>query len=347
LKLDALSLQSRAVRDMLPIDSAKARQLFQEIPRPALAPLTCYSPLFYDVSDFYLTLGAVAQNAFTAQERKKEEDLNFLLDYMGQVSSPAQLAPLARVIKNASVSPPQRDILWTKFYGLLESMQPDGRSFSAALDDVKNEILPGAEGSFEKFKQSSKGCPDDARPGVTLDLSQGPVHSGKTPEVEHYWESSAAKQLLEGIQKLRFTSDGKLIPESARASQEWQDKLTDFLSRLADWTSSQEKSEADYYHEKCVVYEALVELIPPGTQRDKTLEAYLDFISNSNLQRESPVDWFMHANSMLERVSNAGNGEPAKLLNAFESSGNAVLVLCAAKQKIFGAQVPAWVTNSK
>jgi hypothetical protein len=347
LKLDALSLQSRAVRDMLPLDSAKARELFQEIPRPALAPLTCYGPLFYDVSDFYQTLGAVAQSAFTTQERKKEEDLNFLLDYMGQISSPAQLAPVARVIKSASVSSQQRDILWTKFYGLLESMQPDGRSFSAALDDIKSEIVPGAEGSFEKFKQSSKGCPDDARPGVTLDLSQGPVHSGKTPEVEHYWESSQAKQLLEGIQKLRFTSDGKLIPEAARASQEWQDKLTDFLSQLADWTSSQEKSEADYYHEKCVVYEALVELIPPGAQRDKTLQAYLDFIGNSNLQRESPLDWFMHASSMLERVSNASNGEPAKLLNAFESSGNGVLVLYAVEQKVFGGQVPAWVTNSK
>ena len=110
----------------------KARELFLEITRPALPPLTCDDPLFYDVGDYYQTLGAVAQSAFTAQERKKEEDLNFLLDYMGQVSSPAQLAPLARVIKSASVSPQQRDILWNKFYGLLESMQPDGRSFSSA-----------------------------------------------------------------------------------------------------------------------------------------------------------------------------------------------------------------------
>jgi hypothetical protein len=96
-----------------------------------------------------------------------------------------------------------------------------------------------------------------------------------------------------------------------------------------------------------VVYEALVELIPPGAQRDKTLQAYLEFIGNSNLQRESPLDWFMHANWMMERVRNASNGEPSKLLNAFESSGNAVLVLYAAEEKVFGAQVPAWVTNSK
>ncbi|MGD0295857.1 MAG: hypothetical protein ABSE86_02005 [Bryobacteraceae bacterium] len=347
LKLDALSLQSRAVRNMVTIDPAKARELFLEIPRPALPQLTCYDPLFYDVADFYQALGAVVETAFTPQERKKEEDLNFLLDYLGQASSPAQLAPLARVIKSANISTQQRDILWTKFDGLLESIQPDGRSFASALDDIRAEIIPAAEASFEKFRQSSKGCRDDSRPGVTLDLSDGPVHAGKTPTVEHYWESSAAKQLLEGAQKLRFTADGKLIPDSERASREWQDKLTDFLSQLGDWTSSQEKSEADYYHEKCVVYEALVELIPPGPQRDKTLQAYLDFISNSSLQRESPLDWFMHAQWMLERVNNSSNGEPSKLLSAFEGSGNAVLVLYAAEEKVFGGQVPAWVTNSK
>lgn len=165
LKLDALSLQSRAVRDMLPIDSAKARELFQEIPRPALPPLTCYDPLFYDVSDFYQTLGAVVQSAFTPQERKKEEDLNFLLDYMGQVSSPAQLAPVARLIKSASVSSQQRDILWTKFYGLLESMQPDGRSFSAALDDIKSEILPAPRRPSRNSSRAARAARTTRVPG--------------------------------------------------------------------------------------------------------------------------------------------------------------------------------------
>src|SRR5713226_1031826 len=51
LKLDALSLVSRAVRDMVPIDSNRARAMFQEIPRPVLTPLNCDDPLVYEVSD--------------------------------------------------------------------------------------------------------------------------------------------------------------------------------------------------------------------------------------------------------------------------------------------------------
>ena len=347
LKLDALSLQSRAVRDMLPLDAAKARELFQEISRPPFDQLTCNDPLVYDVAGFYQALGAIVEGAFTAEERKKEEHVNFLLDYMGQVSSPAQLAPLARVIKSVGVSTQQRDILWNKFGGLLESMQPDGRSYAAAVDDVGREIAPTVAASFAKFKQSSAGCPDDARKGVTLELSQGPVHAGKTPTVEHYWESAEAQRMMQGAQKLRFTADGKLLPESARSTPEWQQQVTDYLSQLAGWTAGQEKSEADYFHQKCVVYEALVELIPPGTQRDKTLSAYFDFIGNSNLQQQRPVEWFMHLHSMLERVRNSNNGEPAKLLDAFERSGIPVLALYAAEQKAFGAQVPSWVSDSK
>src|ERR1700687_3415591 len=45
VKLDALSWASRAVRDMAPIDKARARAMFQEIPRPQLAPLSCDDPL--------------------------------------------------------------------------------------------------------------------------------------------------------------------------------------------------------------------------------------------------------------------------------------------------------------
>lgn len=343
LKLDALSLQSRAVRAMVTIDPAKARELFLQIPRPALAPLTCQDALVYDTADYYQALTAVVHTGFSAQARKKEEHLTFLLDYLGQASSPSQLAPLARVVKSVDVTPQQREIVLTKFNGLLESMQSDDRSFSASLDEIGREITPEMQASFEKYKLKSKGCPDDSRQGVTIEMSKGPVHAGSTPHLDRYWESAQAKAMLEAGLKLRFTRDGKIISESARSSREWQQQLVDYLSQLADWKSDQEKSEADYYHQKCIVYEALVELIPPSPQRDKTIQAYVDFIVNSNLQQQSPVEWFMHAHSMLERVRNTNSGEPNKMLDAFESAGNPVLMLYAAEEKIFGAQIPSWV----
>ncbi len=104
LKLDGLSLQSRAVRDMLPIDPDKARELFGQMVKPALAPLTCDDALVYDPSDYYQALSAVVNGTFTPKEKAKEEHFNLLMDNLGQVTSPSQLAPLAVALETASVT---------------------------------------------------------------------------------------------------------------------------------------------------------------------------------------------------------------------------------------------------
>src|SRR5579864_2789612 len=122
LRLDALSLQSRAVRDMLSIDKAKARDLFRDMPPPRLAPLTCDDAMVYDVADFYRAIGMIANTAFSEKERAKEEHIDFVLDYVGQVVSPAQLAPLARVIKSVNATPQQAERLWNGFNGMLEEL---------------------------------------------------------------------------------------------------------------------------------------------------------------------------------------------------------------------------------
>jgi hypothetical protein len=346
LKLDALSLQSRAVRDLLSFDTAKGRGLFLEIPRPSLAPLTCDDALVYDVSDFYQTLVAIANATFTQKERDKEEHVSFLLDYLGQATSSVQLAPLARVIQAANVTPAQREILWNRFNGLLEGIQVDDRSFSASLGDLSQQVTQEMQASFEKYRQKSSGCKDDTGGSLVVSGSAEPPKASATPKIERYWQSPEAQRLLVEANKLRFGSAGKPLSDADRSTREWQQQLTDFLSQLADWTPNQEKAEADFYHQKCVVFEALIELITPGEQRDKTLQAYIDFITNSNLQQQSPVEWFMHAHSMLERVRSTNNGEPAKLLDAFQSSGNPVLALYSALEKTFGGKLPSWVTLS-
>lgn len=336
LKLDGLSLQSRAVRDMLPIDKSKARDLFQEIPKPVLPPITCDDAMVYDVSAFYQALGAVADAAFTEKERAKDDNITFVLDYLGQATSPAQLAPLAAVVKSVGATPEQREILWNRFNGLLESSQPDGRSYSATLSSLSSDMGPEAQVSFDKYKQSSKGCPND---------SSDQKSSDRTPKLEPYWQSSAAKQLLADGLRLRSTADGHTYSDTERATPEWQERLAAYLSEMAGWTSGDEQSEADYYHQKCIVFEALVELLPPGEQRDKVLIDYVDFISNSNVQQQSPVEWFMQANSMLDRVRTANNGEFAKLSDAFQHSGSPVLVLEMALEKVLGPKQPGWITG--
>lgn len=346
LKLDALSLQSRAVSDMVRIDAAAARKLLQDIRPPVLEALSCDDAFFYDVADFYQALGAVVSGGFNDEERAKDEHVNFLLGYIGQVANPAQLYPLARTIQSAGVSNAQHEILWAKFNAMLPNLAVDDRSMSALSSD------PSPEMDFIRtaLSQRSAGCKNDAlqRPSGTIATNAGQPKTGDpTPKLDRWWQSAVAKRMLEDGRKLRYSDQGSLLTAADRASELWQQRLADYLSALGSWSASEENSEADYYNEKCTVFIALVELIPQGPQRDKTLEAFIDFISNSPLQQEIPVEWYNQASLMLERVRGTGDGEPSKVEAAFERSGSPILVLETSLDKLLGAKSFSGVTSSR
>jgi hypothetical protein len=345
LQLDALSLESRAVTDMLSLDVPKARELFLDIPPPALATPSCDDALVYDLSNFYRALGEMLNRGFTEKERAKQEHINFLLGYMARATSPLQFPPLAEVIRTVGATPAQRELLWSRFNGILANTQPDGRSFSflvASGDKKPPEIQAFID------KNSGAGCPDDAVPARAV-ATGGPQASptGSTPKLDRYWQSAEAQKLFQDGLKLRFDSSSQLLSDSDRASPEWRQQLADYLSQLADWGPSQEKSEADYFHQKCQVFENLIDLIPPGSDRDGALAAFVNFVGNATLQRQSPVEWYLEAAEMLERVRGARNGEPNKVRRAFEGSGNPVLVLYDELEQLLGRKLPAWLDPDK
>jgi hypothetical protein len=331
LKLDALSLESRAVRDMLPLDSANARKLFGEIARPMLTPLTCDDALFYDVSDFYQALSTVVNSTFTQKERAKDEHLTFLNDYLGQAASPLEVAPLAQVIQSVGGSAQQRQGLLARLGGLLESLQTDDRSFSASLPSLNSLSLPEIQSSLEKCMQKNHACATDGGQGDASNAAAAKKPS--TPKLDSYWQSATSQQLLEAGKKLRFDRNGAALNEADRSTPEWQQQVANYLNQLAGWTADQENSEADYYHEKCIVLTALIELVPPGPLSDKLLADYVDFISDSNLYQQSPAEWFMEPRALLDRLQ-PNTTMRAKILEAYQRSGNPVLTLEVALERV-------------
>ena len=343
LKLDVLSLQSRAVRDMLPLDPSKARDLWGQMVKPTLAPLTCDDALLYQPSDYYQALSAVVNGAFTPNEKTKEEHVNILLEALAQVTSPSQLAPLADAIQAAGVTAMQRQVLWARFNGVLENMQPDDRSFPASLPPLSVLTTPGAQASLEKYRQKSHGCQTDIAPPSS---NQQPAKKPATPKLDPYWQAGNAQQLLQAGTKLRSASSAQLLSDDDRATAAWQQQLADYLNLIADWTQDSAESDAVYYHEKCLVYTALLDVVPPGPQSDKILADYVDFISNSSLYQQSPAEWYVEPHTLLDRAQT----NPAKLpkvLEAYQNSGNPVLTLEVALEKILSGGLPSWAVSQK
>lgn len=148
-----------------------------------------------------------------------------------------------------------------------------------------------------------------------------------------FWKSEQAKGLFDRGVKLRFKDRGTVYSDAERDTPEWRQQLTDYMKELGDWKPSDEEDEAIYYHQKAIIYDMLVELTPRGPERDKAIAAFVEFVANSNLQRERPAEWFFQAQSLVTRARNS-SGEPAKILAAFENSGNPVLVLYSGLEEL-------------
>src|ERR1017187_10238593 len=141
--LDTCTLQCKAVHGMLAIDYKKAREFFGEIPAPQIPRLSCDDALVYDVSIFYSTVGEVAARAFTAKEVAEEEPFHLLQRYAADVTSPAQAAPIARMLVGASLKPAQFEALVDSFAGALVQLSGDDRSFSATIAGDADAAIAG------------------------------------------------------------------------------------------------------------------------------------------------------------------------------------------------------------
>jgi hypothetical protein len=133
LNLDALSLQCRAIRTMIPLSPLKAREMFRTIEVPKLPEKKCEDALLPDISEFYDTLREVAQRTFTAKQVAEGEQSRFLEMYVESFTSPVQVGPVAKMIRGLTPGALQLDFLVHSFSTALAKIAADDRSFSYAM----------------------------------------------------------------------------------------------------------------------------------------------------------------------------------------------------------------------
>jgi hypothetical protein len=150
--LDAMSLRLRAIEALLPLDAQKARDLFLQTPPPNTPRLKCDDFLIYDVGRFYDTLGSIARQSFTPQQVQAGEPFRLLARFAGNIASPVQVAPVARMLAAASVKDADFRTLVGSFADALGRISGDDRSFAYSITAGK-QILALVEEA--KRRQSS------------------------------------------------------------------------------------------------------------------------------------------------------------------------------------------------
>ena len=98
--LDTLSIQSRVVTKMLPLDRKQARDLFSRIPAPQIPRIDCTDTVIPNVSAFYQVLTLILNKGFTPDEIEEEKHIQLALSYLTGISSSLQLVPAAQIVSS-------------------------------------------------------------------------------------------------------------------------------------------------------------------------------------------------------------------------------------------------------
>jgi hypothetical protein len=395
LKMDRLSLQLLAILNMVLIDPKKARLLWGEMLmwKPKLEPLKCEEALLYDVADYYRAMVEMAKRAFTREEMRIGEEIQFVDSHIVNIASPAEVAEAAVAIMDLKAMPAQFNALVETYSRALENVANDNRSLwfnseklsGAALalaGDCERRGFP-ADFLLARYRDylvrqlSAPRCADNLmidgktllRPKFVIDLNAALDRYEYIPKITDddvkprkmdgaasfypYWTTRRARSLFEKIQLLRYGQIPKQpakaksnkppepLPFEVRQSSQWQYKLSDFLREMAEWKPDHEASRADYFHQKCRLFNELLELSPNSDMRLRMLDEYMAFLEQNRFECESFIDWYQHVSDLLRRVGSMREEERKLALQALRYSNDPVLQLNIKLIPVFEAALQA------
>jgi hypothetical protein len=280
----------------------------------------------------------VASQAFNAKEVREGEPVKFLARYIGSITSPAQIAPAARLLAGAALRDAEFQGLVTAFATALGRISGDDRSFSYAAREAGADILALARLS-ERRQTSPQIVLEAYRLFLANHLSGTRCADGRvgnqTPRPADYFnqtlaippvqaltenEMTAAK--LEGeakglewckdaeclairdqYQALVHREDGEVYQPREREQSQWQARVRDFLTALANWTQSSGLSSAEYFREKIGFYNDVLAMVPNGETREFVFQSILSFLVQNRLPQENHLEWLLPVSQLVGRAS--------------------------------------------
>jgi hypothetical protein len=247
-------------------------------------------------------------------------------------------------VRSATV---KRELIQQAFQLAAQAHEPSPRTVTDAGDSREAVISAAASLKLDALTLQSRAVEAmsslDAKEAAAM-LSAiprpelPPKSGGQTPKLELLWQSGTAKRIFTSGRSLWIRDDGMIATDAERSTGEWSRRLTDFLSTLEAWSPGDESSEVVYFHEKAFAYEGVLRFAPAGAMRERVLTAYLGFLAQSNLQQQSPVEWYWHPRSVLDRAPDPQSRD--EILAAFRDSGNVILQLEAALDTLTPAGAP-------
>lgn len=323
LDVDTLSLQCRAVRGMLALDARRAREMFARIPQPAPPQPGCESALIPDLRQFYETLQLVAGT-----------DASLIGERIRTISSPAELAPAAALVRSAKLSPDDRLALITAYADRLAVFARDSESLGSAARDPELASQPVAlaeaarregiavDGLMRAYRGflaaylSSTRCEEPAGslaaswleqfnerlrlPGYLVSTELPPIppediHPQTVrPAPETKLYDSPEARELDSRLR-RLRTLGDSVP---LRQEDWRAEAQHILGALEQWTA-QDDDIPVHFHEKAGFYFELLETAPAGPAAARIAASCVAFFANHPVAKAQPIEYLFELQRLL------------------------------------------------
>ena len=359
--LNRLSLQVRIAQTMAVTDPVRGRDRFEWIDLN-LAPGACEDPLVASVDDYYTALSFLARRSFA----DRGEALRFLQLYLWRAHLPSEMPAVARALQRFRPTAAEATYLEGVFHNVLEFSASDPRGFSASnleiisrvadlqkayrdigvlnfflLDSLREYLLARLKEPRCSDSETESMAPAAynavvGRLGAAklVDLMDPngvqPSRMLGTARIDLYWKTPEAWNLHEDALDLRGRGQNPLSIR-IRRTKAWREQAERFFSDLARWTGRSERFERDYFFQKSFLFTGVIELTPPSSVRSAALKSLVEFLRESDPDRDRRSLWFAFLTRLLEM---AQGDDRREILAALENSHHPVLSLYARMERM-------------
>ena len=337
--LEALTLQSKAVQAMLPLNSGHALKLFQLIEPLNLPTLSCSTIMTPNLDIYYQTAGALFQRAFTPAQQAGGEDELLLQQVVGAVEVPAQVPDAIELIFAVPLAGEQRRELLSLLAARLQEISRSDREYGAAEPELVKAIdriqpsdaavLVPALRAYIVRHVSGRRCTDNMLAQRTMPRSTeafnslaaklDPTHSRYQPispeeakpngfdgtyQQNLFGQSGPSQAITEALRWLTHGNrvrNGKLLrwTTAERSTRKWLRRYDDVVEQVHDFKETDEPSLDAFFCAKADFLDLLATLPPPGARREAAMQDYREFMEEYYPSVQNPNLWFTMLRHML------------------------------------------------
>lgn len=327
--LDTLSLRSRAVRTVLPLDGKRGRQLFESMSHPNVPRPTCEEVVAPNAGIYMDTVEAVfRQGQFSDSEREKRVPWTLVIDAVRGAGSGAEITAAAqRLAPFARSEREQAEMTSALAFGL--AVQDSDRAFTGMpparlvgslvgagsflrrvnqlplLSALRNYLVrqltsercevtsPTNLESAEAFKEAISGR-SDITP-LTADEMKAAKHEGKpkTPDVD-----PALLALERRLNALSSRKPGEDLAE-LHTSAAWRDQVLQVLSGIETWKGAPGRDSVKIACDKLKLFKTIVAVAPSGVVHQTAMSGMLNILGDPVFLLQFPETWVSEVRDLL------------------------------------------------